>query len=222
MNDFARTWIRSPIVVIVWCAFVAAITLTTWGYDVTPGPDVAVPEVWPSETAIAAPRIGTGSRLMCFLHPKCGCSAVTVNCLKQLLTEHDSKNRPEVLFVCYSPSSHSGWTDEAMLKSCRDVPGASVFLDTDGADARRFGIRTSGHVLLYSSEGRLLFGGGLTASRGHAGPSAGQDALRECLRTSVATDRRYPVFGCSIQANGLSNLRSEIPSQSRACGKHLN
>jgi hypothetical protein len=210
MNDCPRSWLISPVVFGAWCVFVASITLATWGYDVAPGAEATVPEKWPSAPNIAKRGAGTGSRLLCFLHPKCGCSAVTVNCLKQLLAESGLNTAPQIVFVSYVPASHPEWAEEAILRSCRQIPGAIVLQDPDGDEARRFGITTSGHVLMYSNEGHLLFAGGLTASRGHAGPSAGQDALLKCLRTLEAADRDYPVFGCSIQSSGSSIPRRGV------------
>lgn len=216
MNDRPRTWLMSPIVCSVWGVFVVSITLATWGYDVAPGSEATVPAKWPSGAGITRVGAETGSRLLCFLHPRCGCSAVTVNCLKQLLAESNLSTAPQVVFVGYVPASHPEWAEEAILRSCRQIPGATVLLDPDGADARRFGITTSGHVLVYSNEGRLLFDGGLTATRGHAGPSAGQDALLECLRTLEAADKRYPIFGCSLQARNSSNPRRASTSVTSA------
>lgn len=215
MDDRPRTWLMSPIVFVVWCIFVVSITMATWGYDVAPGSEATVPEKWPSGARITKVGAGAGSRLLCFLHPMCGCSVVTVNCLEQLLAESDLSTAPQVVFVGYVPASHPEWAEEAILRRCRQIPGATVLLDPDGADARRFGVTTSGHVLVYSNEGRLLFDGGLTASRGHAGPSPGQDALLKCLRTLEAADQRYPIFGCSILTSGSSGPRrafSVIPA----------
>ena len=49
--------------------------------------------------------------------------------------------------------------------------------DDDGAEARRFGAETSGQTLLYDEHGALLFSGGITGARGHAGDNAGRASL---------------------------------------------
>jgi hypothetical protein len=70
--------------------------------------------------------------------------------------------------------------------------------DPDGEEARRFGASTSGQTLLYSGKGRLLFNGGITASRGHIGPNDGWDAVVSLLQTGTAKHQTTPVFGCSM------------------------
>jgi len=76
-----------------------------------------------------------------------------------------------------------------------------VLTDEDGIEARSFGAVTSGQALLYSAQGRLLFSGGITESRGHSGDNAGRSAIEslvmngsEGLRTPAST----PVYGCPL------------------------
>ena len=53
----------------------------------------------------------------------------------------------------------------------------------------RFGLVSSGHALLYDENGRLLFSGGLTNARGHAGNSVGRNAIVAILNdTAPETD----------------------------------
>src|SRR6185436_17481287 len=59
------------------------------------------------------------------------------------------------------------------------IPGAIVVADDDARERSLFGTYTSGDVLLYSSDGRLLFHGGITAARGHEGPSAGSERIAD-------------------------------------------
>jgi hypothetical protein len=61
-----------------------------------------------------------------------------------------------------------------------------------------FGAETSGTILLYDYHGNLLFKGGITGSRGHAGDNLGEDAIASlCLGQAAATNQT-PVFGCSL------------------------
>jgi hypothetical protein len=55
----------------------------------------------------------------------------------------------------------------------------------------------SGQVLAYDGQGRLAFNGGITASRGHEGDSAGRSAVEAMLagRRHAATAF---VFGCLL------------------------
>ena len=82
--------------------------------------------------------------------------------------------------------------------SLAGLPGLTIWDDEGGALARRFGVRTSGHVLLYDSKGRLLYSGGITPARGHRGDNlrprrgAGR-AVRQGSRQSST-----PAFGCPL------------------------
>jgi hypothetical protein len=85
----------------------------------------------------------------------------------------------------------------------------TVVRDDDGREARRFGVEASGETLLYDADGSLLFSGGITAARGHAGDNAGRTELVSLLnhepssRTNIV-DRTgshrdaTSVFGCPL------------------------
>ena len=73
-----------------------------------------------------------------------------------------------------------------------------VVFDPDGVEARRFGAETSGHTLLFGADGRLLFSGGITASRGHAGDNAGESAIVALVNNQTPTRTQTLVFGCSL------------------------
>ncbi len=80
----------------------------------------------------------------------------------------------------------------------RSLPNVEIVLDPEGIVAKRFRVRTSGHVLLYGAGERLLFSGGITDVRGHAGASAGGQAVLAALRGEVSERRTTPVYGCSL------------------------
>jgi len=73
-----------------------------------------------------------------------------------------------------------------------------VMRDDDGVEAARFGAATSGQVILYDRDGGLLFTGGITASRGHAGDNDGRNAIVSLLGRGRETRHSSPVFGCSL------------------------
>jgi hypothetical protein len=70
--------------------------------------------------------------------------------------------------------------------------------DPNGAEAQLFGAETSGYVLLYDTLGQLLFKGGITGSRGHAGDNAGENAIVSLLTGQGASAKQAPVYGCSL------------------------
>ena len=214
MNRVSLKWVSSPMTIGAWALCVTVITSLTWSYDLTPGAKAAVVRSWPSETSLQ--RSDDSARLLCFLHPKCPCSVATVSSLKKLLAESDSADRPSLTFVVYSPPGESSWLETTICRKCREFPDARIYRDEDGREAWRFGATTSGHVLLFSRSGQRLFTGGLTASRGHDGPSAGQEALRLCLIAGAAADREYCVFGCSVTSSGIAPSNSVRTGQIQA------
>lgn len=90
-----------------------------------------------------------------------------------------------------------GWTDTDVVRDLTAIPGVRVDLDHGDVEATRFGVATSGQVLLYDGRGRLSFSGGVTGARGHAGDNACRDALTRALE-GAADVRDAPVFGCEL------------------------
>ena len=104
--------------------------------------------------------------------------------------------------LIYRPSDRpEEWTRTALWRDAAALPGVRVSADRDGVLAKRFGAAISGQVLLYDPTGRLLFAGGITGSRGHAGDNAGLDAVADLLdhaRPAGLTAAQAPAFGCPI------------------------
>lgn len=96
-----------------------------------------------------------------------------------------------------------GWERTGLWSSAAAISGVMVRADIDGEAARRFGAATSGQALLYAIDGRLLFSGGITESRGHEGDNAGRSAIAALvLGAKTATPAASPVYGCPL-FNGL-------------------
>jgi hypothetical protein len=85
-----------------------------------------------------------------------------------------------------------------MEDQARSLSRTQVVFDPTGTEARRFRVRTSGHVVLYGADGRLQFSGGITDARGHAGESVGRRAVLAWLRDEADRPRTAPVYGCSL------------------------
>jgi hypothetical protein len=78
-----------------------------------------------------------------------------------------------------------------------------ICYDMDGIEARRFGVETSGHVLLFNHQGERIFEGGITFSRGHRGANRGRDELLTRILTmeisaDSSSESASPVFGCPL------------------------
>jgi hypothetical protein len=52
--------------------------------------------------------------------------------------------------------------------------------------------------MLYGIDGRLLFAGGITSSRGHQGDNAGLDRVLSLVRGGKAERSESSVFGCGL------------------------
>ena len=103
-----------------------------------------------------------------------------------------------VLF--YQPKSESvEWVRTDLWRSAAAIPGVEVLVDPENAIAARFGAFTSGQTLLFDRDGRLMFRGGITASRGHSGDNPGRDVVLALLQGPKAPLQATPDFGCSLR-----------------------
>ena len=92
------------------------------------------------------------------------------------------------------------------------IPGVTIVRDDDGVEAARFHA-SSGATVLYDTQGRLLFSGGITSARGHEGDSAGLQRISSLLRTGKADRSDAPVYGCSMrhEARPALAIQKETP-----------
>jgi hypothetical protein len=135
--------------------------------------------------------------LLLFAHPLCPCTRASLHELDDLLAEVPDKVSVMIVFTI-PDGLPSGWEKGDLYQAAKAIPGARVVLDQAGREARRFGVTGSGHTLLYSSSGRLLFSGGITASRGHEGDNPGEAAIVSLVLHGHSLVTRTPVFGCSL------------------------
>jgi hypothetical protein len=179
----------------VWVPAVGFGLRTLLRYANTPGRPAAPPDRWPA----GAPFTPSEGRftLLIFAHPQCGCSRATIEELARIVACCSQGMEATVLF--YAPSSMpSGWTKTDLRDSAAAIPGVRVLEDLDGNWARRFGVHTSGQTLLYDMNRRLVFKGGITASRGHSGDNDGRDGITRLLRGEIPLSLGTPVFGCAL------------------------
>ena len=104
-----------------------------------------------------------------------------------------------VLFYAPAGATEDWWKSD-LWASVAAIPGVTPILDGDAVEAGRFHAQTSGHALLYDAAGRLLFSGGITGARGHAGDNAGVGAVEALMRGDASIGRTTPVFGCALHA----------------------
>ncbi|HLG17970.1 MAG TPA: RedB protein [Blastocatellia bacterium] len=180
---------------LVWAAAILAGLWISWGYENTPGIAGVPPSQWPadSEVQLAADR----ATLVMLAHPHCPCSRASIDELSLLMTRGQGRVTAYVLFV--RPAGlPDGWEKSDLWHSAAAIPGVNVLSDAGGVEARRFQATTSGDVVLYDSQGRLLFSGGITGSRGHSGDNVGRSSIVALLTQGTAERTQTFVFGCPL------------------------
>jgi hypothetical protein len=179
----------------VWLTAAAAGGWWLHKYEMVQGSAALTPGQWPLAARINAAH--NRPTLVMFAHPRCPCTRASLEELNRLLARCEGKLDTRVLFfepLNYPPQ----WTRSSLWESAAAIPGVVVQGDPDGVEARRFGAATSGFVVLYDATGRLVFHGGITVSRGHAGDNAGAEAIVCLVNGEAAASRQTPVFGCSL------------------------
>ena len=191
-----RVWLGA--LLLLWLGGVGTGLWAVWAYDNRPGPAAAVPPQWPSVTALAPSS--AGPTLVFLAHPQCTCTRASLDELAEILARATTRPRTYVLFL--KPSGvDDGWEQTELWRRAAQLPGVRVLRDDNGLEARRFGVETSGQTLLYDKRGNLVFSGGITGSRGHAGENAGELTLISLLSDGRVDRRVSNVFGCPLFAD---------------------
>jgi hypothetical protein len=190
---------------VVWVSTVGYGLSLVWGFENSPGRTGTPPTKWPGNSEIK--RTSGLPTLVLFIHPHCPCSRATIGELAILMTHSQGLVNAKAVFVRPADFAEA-WEKTDLWSSATDIPGVSVTTDDQGVEARRFGSKTSGQVALYSAEGQLLFSGGITGSRGHAGDNDGRTAILSLLATGKSAKTETPVFGCPL-AGETSNKESK-------------
>ena len=170
-------------------------------YEARPGDAAPSPDKWPTMSRIV--RATGQSHLVMFAHPRCPCTRASIGELAVVMSQCQGRLAADVLFL-KSAEFEREWTQSDLWRSATSIPGVTVALDESGAEAQQFGAITSGHVVLYDGDGRLLFSGGITGSRGHFGDNYGRSTIVALVRdgASQSPTRRYPaecaVYGCRL------------------------
>ncbi len=180
--------------VFVWTIAVGAGVGRIWKYKNTPGAATAAPATWPGSALISPPGQTT---LVMFVHPRCPCSRASLTELSQIMEREQGRTAAWVMFL-RPVGTTENWERTPTWKAAQGLPGVAVLTDATGAEAARFGVSTSGHVVLYDAKGHLLFSGGITGSRGHVGDNSGQQSVVSLLEGRPAEQTGHPVYGCGF------------------------
>jgi hypothetical protein len=181
----------------LWLLLVAGAMTFLAAYSNTPGAAGAAPQRWPSDSQIA--RDPSRPTLILLAHPHCPCTNATLSELELLMAQTHGKVNAYVVFIRPQGLTED-WVKSDLWRTASAIPGVTVEIDNGNVEARRFHVETSGEALLYGSDGRLLFEGGITLSRGHSGDNPGRTAITALVNRGSADKSETPVFGCSLFA----------------------
>lgn len=195
-----KPWLLSAVVA-AWLGSAIAGLIVVWSYENGPGVAARSGSEWPEASALALAT--DRPTLLLLAHPQCSCTRATLGELAEALARAGSLPKTYVVFL--KPSSMpDGWEKTDLWKQAASLPNTIVLRDDDGREAQRFGAATSGQTLLYDANGRLLFSGGITGARGHAGDNAGRASLVALLNRRPHSHASTNVFGCSLFASAKS------------------
>jgi hypothetical protein len=190
----SRPWWLCALVA-CWLLFATGGLWVIWSYDNTPGVAANSPSRWPEGTRLQ--RASEGPTLVFLAHPQCSCTRASLGELGEALAR--AATRPKTYVVFLKPSAFAdGWEKTGLWEAASRLPDTTVVRDDDGREAIRFGAATSGQTMLYGADGALLFTGGITGARAHAGDNDGRKALVALLKKVQPNRRTATVFGCSL------------------------
>jgi hypothetical protein len=182
----------------VWIVGAAAGLGWLADYSATPGAAASSQMTWPAGSRLPEPK--ASFQLVLFLHPHCPCSLATLGELERALV--NVEDRCEVVLVFYRPAraDPGEWAGGPLRERAARLPHVQIVDDDDGREALRFGATTSGHAMLFDASSRLVFSGGLTASRGHEGDNAGRAGVAAIFAGARHDAPTTPVYGCSLRS----------------------
>jgi len=196
MTKYGARKVFLPIVIIIWLFGIGVGLRFVFAYENSPGTVGRIPKTWPVESRLShSLDLPT---LVMMVHPHCPCSRASVSELSLLLAQVQGRVNANVLFV-RPQGVPENWEIAELWASVARMPGVKLSVDNDGVEAHRFGSSTSGQVMLYNTNGQLLFSGGITASRGHSGENDGRSAIVTLVtQQGQALTDETPVFGCQL------------------------
>lgn len=190
--------IRMAVAAGAWLLAVITAMLLLTAYSKFPGNAGSPPIHWPSESQISLET--SRCTLIMFAHPRCPCTRASLGELELLMARCQGRVTAHVLFLKPHGTTED-WAKTDLWRTASAIPGVTVHTDGDGTEARRFHSETSGHTMVYGQNGRLMFQGGITISRGHAGDNPGRSALAAVLEHNSSNQVMTAVFGCSLLAS---------------------
>jgi hypothetical protein len=185
----------SALVIGFWLFVIAVGAAVVLRHAYTPGVARAVPQTWPTGTRISLNT--SGPTLIMFTHPQCPCTRASLGELANIAGNCGGHFKAQVWFT-KPAGTPDNWTNTVIWRQAAAIPGVAVYCDDLGAEALRFHAETSGETVMYDRAGKLLFQGGITLSRGHAGDNPARDALESLLQHQLFNSVQSAVYGCPL------------------------
>ncbi len=180
---------------LVWIAVLATGFFALAREEFTPVAGAAARVAFPPHSTLAlAPDVPT---LILFAHPRCPCTRASMHELDELMVSLQHRVAVTVVFTLPKGVAPH-WEQGELWQEAATIPGIHVTTDRDGLEAGRFGVKGSGHVLLYQPSGQLVFSGGITPSRGHEGDNLGRSAVTNLVLHGRSLVNHTPVYGCPL------------------------
>jgi len=177
--------------VIALCALSAGVGARLLWSDATRTADATgTPAIWPAAAGLPPPK--ARPVLIAFVHPRCPGSQATIGALARVMAHAGGGVKAWVLIQQPAGTSDT-WVEDDLWRAADRIPGLALLRDEGGREARYFGAATSGQVVHYDADGRLLYSGGLPRA---AGPDAGRRA--PLTRLVVDGDSRDAPVGCPL------------------------
>ncbi len=191
-----RRWLAVPLV-LGWAGAIVAGGTMVMEYSFRPGRVGLTPVTWPAASSVSRPV--DRPTLVVAMHSRCPCTLATIEQLSHILS--NTADRPRVVILLAMPrDADEAWKSNSMVARASSLPDVELVPDLGGEESNLHGAMTSGYVVLYNRDGRRVFSGGLTPSRGDAGESAGLAAVEAMLGGRIPGTSAAPVFGCELPA----------------------
>lgn len=199
---------RLIVSVVLWLTVVVGINVALLRYSNTPGESAAAIQQWPIDSQIE--RTPGKATLVVFAHPHCSCTRATLSELERLLHRVGDRVRAYVVFT-RPVGVDDAWLHSDLWEQAAALGGVTVIADAEDGEAHKLGVKTSGTTLLADADGIIRFSGGLTASRGHEGPSVGQERIAALVLGASNAAAHSDVFGCALDTPPRLELAGAAP-----------
>ncbi len=166
-------------------------------YSLTPGSHPVVRKI-PTDSEIQISK--SRPNLLVFLHPKCSCSHATLSELRGLLPD---LGETSVTIIFNNPNKELSWISGDLFQETKKLPNVKIFVDDGSLETLRFGVKTSGHVVLMNETGKAVFSGGITPMRGHGGENIGTNFIRSWIKGRGPASSITDIFGCGLFKGNL-------------------